>query len=111
MRRTLSRATSALLLASLLALPMTASANPAFGSGAGEVAQDSGGYLGSGNVAAAEDSGYFGSGHLTAAEDSGYLGSGHKDGGTILVSGGLRGARAAAVSALRTLLRLRLGWM
>ncbi|HEY9420590.1 MAG TPA: hypothetical protein VIW92_04185 [Thermoanaerobaculia bacterium] len=103
----LSRSLSALLLTSLLVLPAAASADgggmltsggkstadsPAFGSGAGVAAEDSGGYLGSGHASG-------------KSADSGYFGSGHKDGGTIVTSGGVR---AWTVTLLRTWLRLPL---
>lgn len=99
-----SHSLSALLLASLLLLPAAASAagggmltsggkstaaNPAFGSGAGVVAEDDGGYLGSGHDSA-------------KSADGGYFGSGHKDGGTIVTSGGVR---AWTLNLLRSWLR------
>jgi hypothetical protein len=103
MRSTLfPRLTSALILTSLLALPVAASADggsilvsggksttagPAFGSGAGVAEKDGGGYFGSG-----------------LKEDGGVIGSGTKDGGIITTSGGLR----AWTRQLQSLARLAL---
>ncbi|HKV12193.1 MAG TPA: hypothetical protein VJ725_28875 [Thermoanaerobaculia bacterium] len=80
-RTSFSRLSSALILASILALPGAARADgPAFGSGAGAAEQEDGGYLGSGHK-----DGVIGSGTKSAV-----LGSDGKDGGILTTSGGLR---------------------
>lgn len=106
MRRTsFSRFTSALILSSVLALPVAAHADgPAFGSGAGAAEAEDGGYLGSGHKdgvigSGTKSSGLMGSG---SKDGGGMITSGGKDGGTIVTSGGLR----AWARQLRTLVRL-----
>lgn len=85
MRSTLfPRLTSALILTSLLALPVAASA-------------DGGGILVSGGKSTTADSGYLGSGH----KDGGVIGSGTKDGGTLTVSGGKDGGIITTSGGLR----------
>ena len=99
MRRTsFSRVSSALILSSVLALPMAAMTaipanadGPAFGSGAG----------------ATEDSGYFGSGHKdgvigSGTKSSGLMGSGSKDGGGMITSGGKDGGTIVTSGGLRS---------
>lgn len=94
MRRTsFSRLSLAMILASVLALPMAVPANadsPAFGSGAG-IAEDDGGYYGSGHK-----DGVIGSG-----TKSGFMGSGSKDGGSITTSGGKEGGTIVTSGGLR----------
>ena len=111
-RKSFSRVTSALILSSVLALPMAAmtaipanAEGPAFGSGAGATEED-GGYLGSGHKdgvigSGTKSSGLMGSG---SKDGGGMITSGGKDGGTIVTSGGLR----AWARHVRSLARLAL---
>lgn len=98
MRRTpFSRFTSALVLSSVLALPMAVvpahADGPAFGSGAGAAEQQ-------------EDGGYYGSGHkdgvIGSGTKSGLMGSGSKDGGGMITSGGKDGGTIVTSGGLRS---------
>lgn len=91
----ISRLSSVLVLASVLALPVAASADgPAFGSGAGA-------------TETTEDGGYFGSGHKdgvigSGTKSSGLMGSGSKDGGGMITSGGKDGGTIVTSGGLRS---------